>query len=224
MRLIDSLVNVDICLSYENPTVLVIEDRGYFSQFIFNLWKQCNGQDGGILLSEVSRSVNLDKSVELIINPFGIKFNDKKILSKVYSELENICNEYYIEELSSINTNIVTLLDLLEKKISYPIHFSLDLDLKGLFKLYDVKIEESEEGLLDNLISYIKLLHQACGVKVVVFVNLKTFLSKDMIKDLYQACFYEEIILIDIETYDFGKEIEAEQYIIIDKDLCFIEI
>ena len=223
MRLVDSSLNVDICLTYDRPTVLVIENKESFMQFSFDIWNQSNGKDGIVILSERDKSVRFDKSVELVINPFGINFNDKKILTKVYSELEELCTESYIEEISFINANIVSLFDMLEQKIDYPIHFSIDTDLKGLFKLQEVKIEESEDGFLDRLISYIKLIHQACNVRMFVFVNLKTFFSNDMIEELYKACVYEEIIVVDVENHDFGKEIEMEKYFIIDEDLCLIE-
>lgn len=223
MRLVYPLLDVELCLSINSPTVLVLEDKAFFLQFVFDLWNHSQGKEGNLLLSEKDKPVKVDKNVEVVINPFAINLNDKKILTKVYSELEELCNESYIEEISAINANIVSLMDMLEQSISYPIKFDIDVELKGLFKLQCVKIEESDDGLLDRLVSYIKLLHQICAIRVFVFVNLKAFLSSDMIAELYKACIYEEVIVIDVESHDYGKEIESEQYFVIDQELCFIE-
>ena len=55
-----------------------------------------------------------------------------------------------------------------------------------------------------------------------VFINLKTFLSKEEVEELYKECFYRKINIILFENYDNNCIIENEKRIIIDSDLCEI--
>lgn len=65
----------------------------------------------------------------------------------------------------------------LEDSANYAVQFSDRLDIVGLLKAMDVKYEEIEESLLEHLIRYIKLVVELLGVKLIIFVNLRSYLS-----------------------------------------------
>lgn len=224
MRFVCPELDLDFIMDLYSPTILVVENKVCFSQLIQNLWKQYNGEAENIIVSENMALLKLDKQCEVILTPLAIDFNHRKILGRIYDDLDITGKEFYFEQVTRINQEIITLLDSLEQNIDYPITFDLDLDLKGLFKLYHIRIDEAEDDILSLLISYIKLIRRALAIKLIVFSNLKTYFSKSELIELYAACRYEEVVVIDIESFDFGKEIEVEKYIIIDKDQSFIEV
>ncbi len=223
MRIVHPVSNINLLLNENKPTVLVIENKELFTQFVFDLWAQSNGTLGSSILSNKDESLDFAKTASVIINPFSINYNDKKILSSIHKELQDIGYNFYFKKTQEINSCIIDLLDAIEKHVDYPISFNLDLDLSKLFKIYDVKIEDSNDDFINKIVSYIKLLHRACGIRLVIFVNLKMFLSYNMICALYQECIYEEVTLLDIEGFDFGCSNNGENYVIIDSDLCLIE-
>lgn len=224
MRFVYAELDLDFSLDTDHPVVLVVEDKACFSKLLSNLWRQQHGDLGNVLVSKRERTLRFDKSCEVIMNPFDLDFNSRKVLGVIYDELEESGEEAQFEYLSQINRDIVLLLDALEKETDYPLSFDLELDLKGLLKLYHVRVDADEEEPLPAMVSYINLLRKVTSLQLVVFVNLKTYFSKQQILELYQACRYEEVAVLDIESFDFGKEIEFEKYIISDQDLCLIEV
>ena len=95
------------------------------------------------------------------------------------------------------------------------------MDLAGLLKAMDVKYEEIEESLLEHLIRYIKLVVKLLGVKLIIFVNLRSYLSDRQFMGLIQEIKYQEIKALFIENQEKAC-IEGGMRYIIDKDGCEI--
>ena len=224
MRLVYPDFNFEMLLSTEKPTTIVIENQLLFSTFVSDLWNQTNGISGELILSEDENLLSFDKAATAIINPFSVNFSDKKITTAIHKELFNISNDFYLEEMSEINSQIVQLLDSLECKVDYPISFDIDMDFKDILKIYNVKANNDSEDFLDKIVSYIKLLRRICSIRLFIFVNLKAFFTEKQLEALYKECLYEEVFLINIESHDYGKQTQTENYAIIDKDLCTIEL
>lgn len=107
-------------------------------------------------------------------------------------------------------------------KVPYELDDKVELDISGLLKLYDVKISEEYEGLLEKILSYIRTVHLVCGIDVVVFVGIKQFLTETEMSELYEFSFYNKIHLVILESA-YKSPIDYEKVLILDKDLCVIE-
>lgn len=181
---------------------------------------QCNGNDGDFLLSE-EKTLKIDKLMCTIINPFSIDFNNKKIISALYNNLAQNANDF-IEEKAKINASIIALLDDIIDKEDYPnIDYTLDFSWNDLFKIYNIKINDVPETLLICLIEYLKVLINYCGIKVVGFINIKSYLSEEEILELYTYASYNKIQLILIESTE--RTILPNEIVhIVDADKCII--
>ena len=224
MRLVYPEMEIDLLIQELEPLILVVENPIYFTDMTETLWNQINGQDGKWILSDNGKTLKIDKKVDFIINPFSVTSNDRKILNKIYSELNAVALENYMVELSRVNAQIISLLDIISQTTPYPMVYNLDMDLTGIFKLYDVKVEEECTSLMEKLLSYIKLRHQVTGIDLFVFLNLKQYFSVDQIELLYEGCRYEQVGLLDIENHQYNYRLNSEKYLIIDEDLCIIRI
>lgn len=109
----------------------------------------------------------------------------------------------------------------LEDSANYAVQFSDRLDIVGLLKAMDVKYEEIEEALLEHLIRYIKFVVELLGVKLIIFVNLRSYLSDRQFRKLIQEIKYQEIKVLFIENQE-KVCIEGGMRYIIDKDGCEI--
>lgn len=223
MRLIYPHNSVEINLAVHNPQILVVENASLFSEMTGDLWRQKNSEGGNWILSEAEKNYRIDKKMEVIFNPFAVSCNDRRILNKLYADLNSIAVLEYAETIADINKSVITFVDEILQKMPYSLISDLELDVMGLLKLYGVKIDEECTDVVEHLTSYIKLMHQVCGVEVFAFVNLKHYLSSEELDLLYQDCAYEQVGLIDIEGVDSKEKLERERYKIIDKDLCIID-
>ena len=201
--------------------VITIENREYFSTFLQNLYNQSQGSDGNIILSEGEKILSLNKVAEIVWNPFSVDINNKKILSKLFQELKTVSMEDQYAEICELNTKVVHYLDDLNLKIPYPIQFRLELDVLDLYKIYGVKLDTEEIDMFERLLEYVKVLKSLCGVGLLVFVNVKNYLSEMQIKELYKTAFYYKMNLLLVEAHQ-GKVLECEKNQLIDEDMCFI--
>lgn len=221
MKLVNSKIDYLVDFKENIVNVLVLENQDVMSYVVYDLWNQCAGNDGDFILSD-KKELKLDKNMQLIINPFDIDFNNKKIISTLYNNLSQIANEY-VEEKAYINANILSLLDDIILKDKYPnIEYSLDFSWNDIFKLYSVKIEDNTETLISRLIDYMNLISSYIDVKILTLVNIKSYLSENELIELYQSASYNKIQLLLIESIE-RKILSNEEVCIVDSDKCIIE-
>ena len=213
---------IDIELKENQVDVITVENPDAMSALVFDIWRQCNGNDGCWVFSEGEKIIKANKEVELVTNPFAIDVNDKKILSKLYAEMQSEAEESCYDIISNINSDIVNLIDRVSDRLPYPIISDLNIDISGLYKLYNVQIDDQSEGLMEYLINYICLKHRILGVKVFVLINIKQFFSEADLTMLYESLHYNKISIIVVEGV-FSERNRYETGLIIDKDLCIIE-
>ena len=109
----------------------------------------------------------------------------------------------------------------LEDSANYAVQFSDRLDIVGLLKAMDVKYEEIEESLLEHLIRYIKLVVSLLNVRLIILVNIRSYLNDTQFDELIQEIKYQEIKVLFIENQGRGCAEGGMRYII-DKDGCEI--
>ena len=223
MKLIYPEYLLSICLEENKVYVVSAEHPEVYSAILRDVWNQVQGGSGGFVLSENEKIMNIAKEVECVFNPFLVECNEKRIINKLYQELKEEIDDFFPRESAELNQFIVNFLDKVANRSPYALEYDLDIDIAGLLKLYDVKIESVYETLIERIIEYIKVMNQICNVGIFVFVDLKHYLSEADLMQMYEFAFYEKIILIIIEPIHTPC-LPGEKCWTIDKDLCIIEM
>lgn len=221
MKLVNAEYGLDIDFKENEVYVVIIEHPIILSEIIDEIYRQSNGGDGNFVISENDKLLTFNKEIALILEPFTINCNDKRILTRLYQELKTQVDEYMSEETMNLNSIIYDYLDKATLKVPYLTTYKLDFDIAGLFKLLDVELECIEESLFEKIINYVKAITQLCGFKYVIFLNLKNFLTINELKSLYEFAFYNKISLILLES-SLHTIVQGEKTCIIDKDRCLI--
>ena len=220
MKLVNSKYNLSMEWEENKSTTLIVENKDNMLNIINSLINQLSGQEGDFVLSDEVK-VKWEKQVDFILEPFTINFNNKKILSKLYEQMFDVSKDE-IEDYNSINNVIINAIDKVTQRVEYNnIVYNLDFDWKNIYKLYDVKIGEDYENLSEKIEEYIKIIADVLHIKLVIFLNLKEYLSKIELKNIQQICFYKKINLLLLESEEREK-IQNEKTFIIDKDRCLI--
>ncbi len=92
--------------------------------------------------------------------------------------------------------------------------------MAALFKAFDVHIEE-ENGLLEKLISYVRLNVAFFKTKCFFFANLKTVLTEKALLSFYHEMQLNDVCIFLLENTQKPK-LPCEVVTIIDRDLCEI--
>lgn len=204
-------------------TNIIIEAPEVFEKFLAEIYEQVLGNEGKWVLSENSIPLDLRKYVEIIINPFDIDINNKKILTKLYDRIKKNANEteLYIK-WNEMYSNIINVIEALIDDFDYSLEYSDEIELKEFLKLIDLRFSMNSTNSLERLMDYMNLHNEILGTKVFVLVNIKSFYSEERLKYLYEQTFYKKFALLFLENKEYYKHIDDEVRYIIDKDSCII--
>lgn len=220
MKLVHAKYGLEISFKEGIPEILVLEDPNIMRILVAELLDQSSGNEGNFVLSD-EKLLKVDKAVEMIMNPFALDFQNKKITSALFGKMMMIGNEKLIEK-SEINHELINLLEDISSRINYSaITYQLEFNWQDLFKIYGVKIEKTGD-FLEDLIEYMKAVSEFCGISVLCFVGLKNYLNHEELLDFYKAARYNKVALLLIESNE-KEQLEIEHITIIDRDQCFIQ-
>lgn len=212
MKLTNAKYSLGIEMKENQVNLLIVENPICMAEIIEGLQKQCHGEEGEMVLSRENQIIKFDKYADVILNPFSLHFSDRKIVNKLYTQLQEIAADYW-EEKEKLNSEFVTLLDQVISNCPYSnITFNLTCEWNDLFKLYDVGITALSDRLLDQLIEYIKVLSHLTEIKLLCLVNLKSYLASDELRELYQMAYYNKIYLLLIEPFE-REGLEGEKQV-----------
>lgn len=205
-----------------NIHLWVIENKVAFFNFVKVLNSQINGEIGEFILSKNLNEMPISKNICMLLDFFNIDFNNKNILNGIIKKLEIELQENdYIIKLNELNAQILNFLYSIGLSINLDISYNDELEFVKLLKTYDIKITNQSSSLIETIINYIEVLIELNICKILVFVNLKQYLSYEEIIELYKYVNYKNFKIFLIENTN-SKKIEDEKKIIIDNDLCEI--
>ena len=221
MKLVNAELFLNINIEENKPVVLTIENPKVMTEVIGQLYELCNSGEGDFVLSEGGKQLSFERTTEIIINPFQIDFNSRKVQSKLYSELLD-AEINYVEEKAIIQSLIIEYLDKLTQNVPYEmISNDLDLDSMKLFKMFEVRIEAQCNSLLERLVEYTKILSRLLRKRLLVFVSISSYLDTNELNALYEICNYNKMKVLLIESHELYLPFHTKTYII-DKDKCMI--
>lgn len=222
MKLIERELGLEIETKENIVSVLVLEDVKLRLSLIEELYLQVQGKEGKWILAENEKTFDLSKNIEMILEPFSLQLNNKKVKTKLYQDMKIIAEESFYVQGLEVHSHICNYLEKLLEKIPYPIKYTEEWNLLEVFKIYNVELEEEGNGICEKLFHYINLTNQVCRINIFVAVNLKQYLSESQLLELYKLVRYSKINLILIEFGMHKPKYDCEEVYILDKDDCLI--
>ena len=213
------IIEENSCVCHE----WIIESPELFSKYVQELFGQINGSEGNFVLSSEEKELDISKTMEIIVNPLSININDKKVINKLYSELAQTAfdSENYLYT-QSILADIQKYCLSLEQSSNYILEMDSEIDITALFKALNIKLEIFADNFFEMLNQYIKIVAELLKKKIVVLINISSFLSEDQLEELLKNADYYEIFLLLMENHQKDYFLKDTRCIIIDKDGCEI--
>ena len=225
MKLINEDLNNEIIFEENKVNLLVVENKKKFVEFIQEIIKQINGNEGKFSLFDKNTELKIHNKVEIIKDIFDLDINNKKILNKIYHELEELSiDSEFLLETKNMESNLLKYIYYLIEKYDYPLEIVEGLDLKEIFKLLSVKLSLCFSNKVEEILEYIDLVSRILKKEIFVLVNFHIFLEKDDIVALCRECFYKKIKLLFVENQKPDIINNEERLFIIDNDLCEINL
>ncbi|TQQ84002.1 type II-A CRISPR-associated protein Csn2 [Peptacetobacter hominis] len=206
--------------------LIILEDKKVFLKYTEEIYNQCNISEemGGFVLSDDKGKIQkLSKVADIIVDIYNLDINNRKILTKLYSNLRELSNqdELYIET-GKIVSEIIRYVDLVTNEAEYSLEYSVEFDVSELFKITDVKFESYSSTIIERLCEYVNVSSQILGKRIFIFVNMRNFFDRDVIEEFYRYLSYKKIFAIMIEnSIDYTIQ-DYEKVFVLDSDLCEI--
>ena len=156
------------------------------------------------------------KDTLLVIgNPLSLPWDDRVYMGSIVKRIER---EYLEDEdlrraVEELQGSIATRLMSLGLGMNTDLEFSLEWDLKRYLKFMGFGVSyQGSKSFLDNLLNFLSLALDSGDKRVIAFVNLKTFLSKnDFEAFLEQVSFLKTKVLLienkqDVNQYEYEKK------------------
>lgn len=222
MKLVHPEITGQIFTGAKEHCELIIESPELFMRYVNELNNQVLGGEGGFVLSDNDKELSISKYADIIINPVEVNINDRKILSKLYIELEEVSQseKHYMKTQRVLQVLRSYFADL-EQSSSHILSITDDIDIVSIFKLLGIRFEEDTEDIVARIIQYIKIAAGLLKKKVIVFVNIRSYINDKQLGHLIEIACYEEIKILFIENVQ-RKSNEQTDTFIIDCDGCEI--
>lgn len=223
MKLVYTELEQHLVFQENKVNVLVIEQKELFRRMIQELDKQISGEEGGFVLSDNNKTMKIDKEICLILNPFALDINSRKALTGLYNELGKLgLNEENYLKTCSLKGQIAEYIYDLLNQVDYALKFQDDFNLQSMFKALEVEFEAGEENFLEGLVYFMDVCSKFQKIKILAFVNLKTYLTNDDLQKFYKEAFYRKMHLLLLEN-SIEQELAEEVVCIVDDDLCVVK-
>ncbi|MCL1924989.1 MAG: type II-A CRISPR-associated protein Csn2 [Defluviitaleaceae bacterium] len=203
-------------------TSIVIENRVVFAKVIQGIYQYTEETTDIKLFDNKYNQLKADELM-IITDILGYDVNSASVLKLIYKDLEQ-----QISENPEIKTEIENLLGQVTGIINKEIlHFEIDLEsdeitLQEAFKALGIQVEIKSDSIFERTLEIIQVFKYLTKRKILIFVNLGTYLSYEELVSLYEYVRLQNIIMVLFDNAQFEVPKTAKQ-VVIDDDFVVLE-
>ena len=221
INFIDSIIDFNI----SNIYCFEIHNKKYLYRISSLFYSLSNGE----LMEEVecfdrdNNEVKLSNKIRMFTEYFNFDFDSKKYSADITKYVLSNIEQYDSENILKVYSKLCKLINKELSKLELSISISSDEGIENIVKMLKLRINQKED-LLDNLLLIIDLEVVLNSNKILCFMNLKQYLTKEELLEFYKYAVYNSVKIIMIEStkYDYLKD--YENIIVIDQSLDEIMI
>lgn len=220
MKLCIKYIDNNLEINSDKIQSLEIENKRYFYRVVENLYAIYNGIiiDDISLLDDKNKEINYLNRIKIFVNYFDFGLNSKKYTNDILKYITNNINDENKDLLIRQYKKIVNIYKSILNDIDLPLSIDSEINIDNVTKLMKIKVKTSNE-LLSNLFILIDLENLLQTKNILIFINLKQYLTNDELEELYKYSIYNEIPLLLIDSQSYGATLNNEKKLIIDENL-----
>ncbi len=213
---LDSELDFSVCNIYS----LEVHNKKYLYRIskLFYMLSNDTNIDDIKAYDKNNKEILITNKIRFFTNYFDFNFNSKKYNNDITKYIISNLEQYESEKILKAYRKICELLNKELLKLDLPISINVEEGITNVIKLLKYSINNKEE-LLDNLLLLIDLETILNSNKVLCFINLKQYLSKEELEELYKYATYNSVNFILIDSIKYNCIKEYEKLIIIDENL-----
>ena len=220
MKLEIKYLDNDIDIKENEVYALEVENKNYFYRIVRDLHNISNNNivDDIYLSDDNNNEINYFNKFKIFIDFFDFNFDSKKITNDIIKYLnKNISIEVKDSILNQYN-KIIKLYKKELNNIDIPLMIETETDSDNITKSLKISIEV-KQNLIENLLLLIDIENILETKDILIFVNLKQYLTKNELEELYKYSIYNEVSILLIDSQCYGGTLNNEKKLIIDENL-----
>lgn len=218
MNLNINFLENNIIISNEYISVLEVENKKTFYRIVNLLNKFSLGETIEEIDFYVENEEKNNIKINLFLDYFNWNLDSKKINNELQKNIIDKLDDEYILELTKIYKKLYNTLNKMLLEVELPLEITQDFDINIFIKNMKVTLQQKNE-LLDNLLLIIDITNILKLNDLLIFVNLKQYLSTTELIELYKYSIYNNIKILLIDSQTYGPTLEFEKKLIVDENL-----
>ncbi|WP_251444179.1 type II-A CRISPR-associated protein Csn2 [Veillonella intestinalis] len=222
MKLTYLTLDLELDLSDEIITTLIVEERSVFRKLVKDFFQASGGEESEWVLSVANKILDIKKDVYFISDFFKLDINNKTLLSKLHQRLSGIATEE-VELLYEINQKIQQLLLSLESSLSIDVFHNELIAVQDIVKLGNFLIRDDEFDDIGKVANFIDVVIELLNPKLMVLLNPRSYMDDGEITLFFETMLCKKIPVLCIERVckdDISVVRNKEIIYTLDKDLC----
>lgn len=208
-----------IVFNNTETNVLEIENKAMFYRFIRDLHSiNSYGVYEDIKFFGEDTEINMINKLKIYTDFFDFQFDSKKSINDISKYVSSSVNEEDKDKIKSLYNKIIKSYEKILNEIDLPLCVDNEFNFDNFSKLIKIAIETKDE-LFDNLLLLIDLERVLKSKCLLVFVNLKQYLSKNELIELYKYAIYNNVNIFLVDSQSYGITLKYEKKLIIDDNL-----
>ena len=186
------------------PSVLQIENSALFARVCLSL---LSGEGRFALepytIWQEDSELKPKDSLMVISDMLNLPWDDRAFMATVIKQMERefLEDEELRGKMEAAEAFLRERLDSLDMGFNADYEFALQWDLKRYLKYLGFGASYCpDKSLLDNLLNFLSLALDSGCKRVLVFVNLKNFLTETELEVLYEHVFYSKLAVLLLEN------------------------
>lgn len=210
----------NIEIKEDKINIIEIENKNYFYRIVSDFNNISNGlnNDNIILFDKDLNEININNSINIIYDYFNFDLYFKKCNIAINKKLNLEIDEENKKEIIQIYKKLLSKFNKSLKNIDLPLIINNELSFESILKHMKLNIKYYN-NLLENLLLIIDLEKELKINKLIIFINLKSYLNNKELEELYKYSIYNNIKIILIDSKSYGISKKYEEKLLIDEDL-----
>lgn len=225
MRLVFGGLETPIEVGFGRVSTLQVESEALFARIARSL--ACVDPLSALepySLWEDGVEVSPSSSLLFVSDPLSLPWDDRSLMGEVLRRIERefLEDEDFRREIEGLDAELSSKLLRMGFGMNSDYGFGLEWSLSRYLRFRGFEVGmRGDESLLENLLRFLSLALDAGCERVIVFVNLKTFLTKNDLKELFEFVFRSNLRILLLENKQDDSMYEHELKTSI--DLHFLE-
>ena len=205
------------------PTSLDIENQTFFAQILNSLINRNSDDEINetCYFFEGNNEVKFSSNFIVVQSPLDLPFKSTSLVSLLFSKIDNKFKED--DDLKNQINDLYSKLNSSFEKIGIEMYsdysFDLELNIKKCLKTFGYSANyDFSLPLIDNLIAFLEFVADVASNKVLLFVNLKHFLSVKDYLEFCKQCFFLNLKVLIVNSGNDLYNVDDDLNYVIDQN------